>query len=286
MYSVREEAGVWILQSERDQGRATVLPERGGILLSWDIGAREILYLDRERFANPALSIRGGIPLLFPICGNLVDDTYTWGGQSYKLSQHGFARNLPWAVTNHNSSEGASITLTLTHSDQTLAVYPFPFQLDYTYILRPQTLELRFHHTNLGDTPMPFATGIHPYFLALDKTQLQLHIPAQQYITKGESQPQPFQGELDFERPEIDIAFMPLTGQTATVTDRARQLELTLSYDQHYTTLVFWTVQGKDFYCLEPWSAPRNALNTGENLLTLPPGESLETVVKMEVKFL
>ncbi|MCS6958827.1 MAG: aldose epimerase [Pseudanabaenaceae cyanobacterium SKYGB_i_bin29] len=284
MYSVGQQEGTWVLQAEGD--RATVLPERGGILLSWAVGAMEILYLDRERFANPALSIRGGIPLLFPICGNLVDDTYTWEGQSYKLPQHGFARHLPWTVTNQNTAEGASITVTLSHRGETLAVYPFPFQLDYTYTLRPQELELQFRHTNLGTAPMPFATGIHPYFLAPDKTQLQFQIPAQQYVVKGETQPQAFTGEFDFDCGEIDIALMPLSAQVAKVTDRARNLEVTISYDQHYTTLVFWTVKGKDFYCLEPWSSPRNALNTGEKLITLASGESLTTSVQIAVKFL
>jgi len=33
-------------------------------------------------------------------------------------------------------------------------------------------------------------------------------------------------------------------------------LKLTLEYDDHYSTLVFWTVKGKDFYCLEPWAPP------------------------------
>ncbi|MFM7450793.1 MAG: aldose epimerase, partial [Leptolyngbyaceae cyanobacterium] len=50
----------------------------------------------------------------------------------------------------------------------------------------------------------------------------------------------------------------------------------TLTYSPEFSTLVFWTLKGKDFYCLEPWTAPRNALNTGENLLHLAPGASLD----------
>jgi galactose mutarotase-like enzyme len=58
-----------------------------------------MLYLDVERFANPELSIRGGVPILFPICGNLPDNCYTYNGQQYTLKQHGFGRYLPWEVT-------------------------------------------------------------------------------------------------------------------------------------------------------------------------------------------
>ena len=37
---------------------------------------------------------------------------------------------------------------------------------------------------------------------------------------------------------------------------------------------VIWTLPGRDFVCLEPWTAPGNALNTGEGLTVLGPGES------------
>lgn len=93
----------------------------------------------------------------------------------------------------------------------------------------------------------------------------------------------PFSG-FDFDQEEIDFAFINLTGSSATVTDRGRNLKLILEYDDHYSTLVFWTVKGKDFYCLEPWSGPRNALNTGEHLLQASPGATVETVVKMTVE--
>ena len=31
-------------------------------------------------------------PVLFPICGKLKDDTYTYNGKKYILKKHGFAR--------------------------------------------------------------------------------------------------------------------------------------------------------------------------------------------------
>ncbi|NEO28094.1 MAG: aldose epimerase, partial [Kamptonema sp. SIO4C4] len=57
-------------------------------------------------------------------------------------------------------------------------------------------------------------------------------------------------------------------------------------YSDIYSTLVFWTVQGKDYCCLEPWSSPRNALNTKENLVYLDAGETCEAAVEMEISYL
>ena len=90
-----------------------VVPERGGIVTSWQIQGQEIFYMDTERFKDPTLSVRGGIPLLFPICGNLPEDTYTLNSQTYKLQQHGFARNLPWVATEQSTENGASVTVSL-----------------------------------------------------------------------------------------------------------------------------------------------------------------------------
>ena len=271
------------LEDPRDQAVAWVVPDRGGIVTHWQVGGQEMFYLDEERFKDPNLSVRGGIPLLFPICGNLVNDTYHQLGQAYALPQHGFARSLPWAVTQQSTAAGASLTVTLTSSDHTRPVYPFEFTLDYTYTLRGRCLELRQRHHNHSATPMPFSTGIHPYFAVADKALLSLDLPASQYQMKGEPRVHDFGGQFDFDQEEIDFAFINLTGRSATVCDRGRQTRLTLGFDDHYSTLVFWAVKGKDFYCLEPWTGPRNALNTGNHLLTIPPGEALETVITMTV---
>ncbi|MBT9316230.1 aldose epimerase family protein [Leptothoe spongobia] len=261
--------------------QVAVVPERGGIVTSWQVNGNDVFYLDAERFKDPSLSVRGGIPLLFPICGNLVDDTYTLKGETYKLKQHGFGRTMPWEVTQQSTDDGASLTITLKSNDETRASYPFDFQLDYIYTLRGNTLEQRFRHTNLSDQPMPFSTGTHPYFAVADKTKLIFDLPSSEYKIKGAPEVFAFNGQFDFDKEEIDFAFINLTGQTATVKDG--DSTLTLSYDENYSTLVFWTVKGKDFYCLEPWSGPRNAINTGNALITVAPQETVETVISMTV---
>ncbi|MBD1867500.1 aldose epimerase [Cyanobacteria bacterium FACHB-471] len=273
----------YILSDQIGQSRLEVVPERGGIITSWQIRGKEMLYLDAERFANPELTVRGGIPILFPICGNLPDNTYTYQGQSYTLKQHGFARDLPWEVTDRVTQDGASLTLVLNSNDQTRAVYPFDFQLIFTYRLQGNSLEIHQRYTNHSAEAMPFSTGLHPYFQVFDKTQLQFEIPSNQFQNQRDKSVQSFSGQFDFDLDEIDASFWQLSGQSAAVADLGQQTRLKLDYAPLYSTLVFWTVKGKDFYCLEPWSAPRNALNTGDRLTHLASGETLETVVQLTV---
>ena len=74
-----------------------IVPERGGLITEWLSEGKELLYFDLERFLDKDKSVRGGIPILFPICGDLSEG-YLIGGKKYFLKQHGFARDLPWSI--------------------------------------------------------------------------------------------------------------------------------------------------------------------------------------------
>ena len=74
-----------------------VVPERGALVTALRVGARDVLYLDRDTLSDPSKNVRGGIPLLFLFAGKLVDETLVLTGT--KMKQHGFARNRAWTVT-------------------------------------------------------------------------------------------------------------------------------------------------------------------------------------------
>ncbi|WP_066383535.1 MULTISPECIES: aldose epimerase [unclassified Anabaena] len=288
MFSIaiqQQQYKTYILSDETAGSHLEVVPERGGIITRWQVNGKEILYLDAERFANPELSVRGGIPILFPICGNLPDNSYTLNGKQYTLKQHGFARDLPWQVVEQTTKDKAALTLVLNSNEQTKAVYPFDFQLLFTYELQGNTLIIRQQYHNLSSTELPFSTGFHPYFLTGDKTQLEFAIPSQEYQDQKSKEVHPFNGNFDFNRDEIDFAFGQISSQVASVTDHSRKLKLILDSDDIFSMLVFWTLKGKEFYCLEPWSAPRNALNTGEKLTVLAPGANYTASVRFTADF-
>jgi galactose mutarotase-like enzyme len=281
-----QQYSTYILTDDHSSSRLEVVPERGGIITRWQVGGKDILYLDEERFTQPDLSVRGGIPILFPICGNLPDNTYIYEGKSYQLKQHGFARDLPWDVTTTSELDGVSITLTLTSNPQTLKIYPFDCQLSFTYYIKGDSLEIIQNYSNRSDRVLPFSTGLHPYFAVEDKNQLEINIPSGEFLDQKTGKLHPFDNEFDWNWDEIDVAFKQITAHTATVSDRSQNLQLEFNFDENYSTLVFWTVKGKPYYCLEPWTTGRNALNTGEKLLYLQPQTSLQTRFQIKAKFL
>ncbi|MEG3438251.1 aldose epimerase [Pannus brasiliensis CCIBt3594] len=273
----------YLLTDEDANSSVEVVPERGGILTRWQIRGQNILYLDAERFADPSLSVRGGIPILFPICGNLPDNAFVHAGKTYPLKQHGFARDLPWKVVGQDTDGSASLSIELTSDDSTRQGYPFDFQLVFTYQLQGNTLKIHQRFVNLSDKRMPFSIGFHPYFQVADKTALDFDIPATAYIDQRTKEIHPYTGGFDFSIDEIDHAYTEISRHTAGFSDRSAGRQINLGYDDLFTTLVFWTVKGKDYVCLEPWSGPRNALNTGEQVKYLEPRGTREAIFEIRV---
>jgi len=139
-----------------------VVPERGGLISGWRCGDREVVYLDLERFLDPAQSVRGGFPVLFPITGGLPNNQLQLPQGSFTLGQHGFARSLPWQM--EPLADGRGVRLQLSDTPETLQAYPFQFRLSMEVRLAPSALEISTTVSNRSDAPMPFSFGLHPYF--------------------------------------------------------------------------------------------------------------------------
>ena len=274
----------YILKDLTSNSRLEVVPERGGIVTQWILQGQKILYLDQERFKNSNLSVRGGIPILFPICGNLPDNIFHYKNQQYSLKQHGFARDLPWEVLGQSTNNSAKIIIGLKSNPETLEVYPFEFELVFSYELQGNKLIINQNYENKSPEKMPFSFGFHPYFCCEDKSQLILDFPVSEYRSKSGDMVYPFDGQLDFTQSEIDIAFSSLNKNEASFTYYDRNLKVNLRFSDCFSTLVFWTLKEKNFICVEPWSSPRNSINTGENLLFLEPQQSYNATFELEVK--
>ena len=107
-------------------------PQRGGVITNWISDGEEILYFDEKRFIDKTKSIRGGIPILFPICGNLNTSSSVFGKDFVQLTQHGFARDLQWQY----SFNEKFLCLFLNASKKTKKYYPFDFELKIEVFLK------------------------------------------------------------------------------------------------------------------------------------------------------
>ncbi|GMO35945.1 aldose 1-epimerase family protein [Bradyrhizobium sp. TM233] len=100
-------------------------------------------------------------PLLFPIVGRLAGDELRHRGKTYRMTQHGFARDSRFAWAERGERR---CTLVLEDSDTTRALYPFAFQLTAIYALDDAGLDLTLGIANTGKETLPASIGGHPAF--------------------------------------------------------------------------------------------------------------------------
>ncbi len=252
-----------------------VVPERGGLISGWRCSGHEVVYLDLERFLDPAQSVRGGFPVLFPITGGLPDNRLPLPQGEFSLGQHGFARQLPWRM--EPLADGRGIQLQLSDTPETLTAYPFHFRLSMEVRLAPAALEISTVVENRSSDVMPFSFGLHPYFNLSSLAAAQVEgLPPQclNHLTMEEASTA---AQMERLASGIDLLVKP-TG-TVRLVDEAAGTSLELQLSHPLDLVVLWTEPPRPMVCMEPWSAPRQALLSGDRRLELRPGTStrLET---------
>lgn len=220
-------------------------------------------------------------PVLFPIIGNLKNDTYTYQGNAYSLSKHGMVRN-----SDHFELESLSedcLVLKYQSDEETLKVYPFNFVLYVTFQLAVNRLLVNYKVENLGSNNMLFSLGAHPGF----------NCP----LKEGEKYSDYY---IEFEQSETASALEVneaglCTGNTFPVLDQTNNLPLTKTifeddalifndlkskkvslkniHNNQYVSLSFpdfnylgiWAKPNASFVCIEPWmGVPDSVGGSGE----------------------
>jgi galactose mutarotase-like enzyme len=247
-----------------------VVPDRGGLISGWRCAGHEVVYLDLERFLDPAQSVRGGFPVLFPITGGLPDNRLPLPQGEFTLGQHGFARQLPWRL--EALADGAGVQLQLADTEETLKAYPFKFLLTMEVRLAPGALEISTIVENRGDDTMPFSFGLHPYFnlSSLESVTFEgLPDRCLDHLTMTDTSTA---DQMERLADGIDLLVRP-TG-TVRLVDGAAGTSLELQLSHPLDLVVLWTEPPRAMVCIEPWSAPRQALLSGDRKLELRPGAS------------
>lgn len=260
--------------------RVSIAPTRGAIATRFSVRGRPVLYLDEDTLRDPTKNVRGGNPVLFPSPGPLPGDRFARAGRSGSMKQHGFARQLPWEVVSSHEREA---TLRLASDDVTRAQFPWDFVLELRYALAGARLTIDARVENPGTEPLPFALGYHPYFFVPDSDKRHARIPtaatrAWDNVAKIESG---VSGPIDLTRPEVDLHLVD-HGASEAVLELPGGRSIVLSGSPELRRWVIWTVAGKDYVCLEPWTAPAGALATGDGLLEVAPGASRTITLAIE----
>ena len=206
-------------------------------------------------------------PLLFPIVGRLKNDQLRHRGKTYRMTQHGFARDVrfEWVEQGTNSCK-----LVLVDSDATRARYPFAFRLEVTYTVENAELGIAFDIINTGDENLPASIGGHPAFNwpllpELTKEAYALNFSDEEPapirrveggLVRAEPEPTPVRGKtLPLSEGLFDndaVIFDQLASSSVRyAADRGPSIEMSW---QGLPDLGVWSkLGGAPFLCIEPW---------------------------------
>ena len=208
-------------------------------------------------------------PILFPIVGGLKNKTYKYAGREYPMSQHGFARDREFQMTEHNVDTN---WFELKADEESLKVYPFRFRLEIGYRLEGRKITVMWRVANEDKKTMFFSIGGHPAFMCpIDGEGKQTDY----YLLFDNKEPLSYgklgaNGLLETEGHTLDIGggCMPITehmfDEDALVIEggQAHQVALAGPDKKPYLTVKFdaplfglWSPAKKHapFVCIEPW---------------------------------
>ena len=205
-------------------------------------------------------------PLLFPMVGRLAGDTLRHNGATYRLTQHGFARDRCFTLVAHSAS---GCRLELRDDEATRAAYPFAFVLTLEFGIAAGALTITATVHNPGAAPLPFGFGFHPAFAwplpgAAGRADHALEFAAAEPAPIGRLpndsfaravEPSPVQGRT---LPLADALFAagavvleaPASRSLRYAAPGARALHLSW---EGLPQLGLWTRPDGDFLCIEPW---------------------------------
>lgn len=220
-------------------------------------------------------------PVLFPIVGKLPENTYTYKGKTYHLSQHGFARDLRFTVVEETDN---SLSFELQDSPGTHGQYPFPFLLQISYLLQANKLTVDYQVSNPGEEEMYFSIGMHPgfncplhaaerftdYFLEFEQPETLVRHLLVKGLLNGET-------ETVLENKNVLPLRDDLFAKDALVLKSFKSQYLTLKSNAHpnqvkigfsgFPYLGIWSKPvGASFVCIEPWHGIAGTIGASADL--------------------
>jgi galactose mutarotase-like enzyme len=256
--------------------------------------------LDRRRGVR-AYAEQGktmGIPLLYPWANRLERFGYRAAGKEVALSDedariprddnglpiHGVLPGLLRWVPDGAGAYDAVAARLAWRSDELLGLFPFAHDVAVSATVGRAELTIVTTVTADEDGPVPVSFGYHPYTrvpgAGRDDWQVTLGASSQ-IVLDGHSIPT---GErAPIERSSFSLGGVSLDdaydaydadGTAPTFAAAAAGARLTVEYVRGYAYAQVFAPPGQEFICFEPMTAPTNALNSGDGLTVLAPGES------------
>lgn len=172
--SVEETEREVILTHAKDSTTQVRILKHGATVTSWKQGGEERLWLSDNAVLDGSKAVRGGIPLVFPVFGKQKKEDHP----TYKLPQHGFARNSEWEFLGQTTENPLTIQFGLGPENVDTELYKLwqdgknNFTLILSVTLGDDYLKTNIDVENNGKDSFEFNWLFHTYFRVPDITDI------------------------------------------------------------------------------------------------------------------
>lgn len=203
-------------------------------------------------------------PVMFPICGGLPDDEFTYNGKKYTLLKHGFARNEEFEVERQN---GLSAVFVLKSNAETLEMYPWEFEFRIIYSLAGGRIKIDYEVKNLSEDTMYVSPGAHEAYACPEGIEdYDVIFEKKETLNACELVGNLISDKLTPIIKETDtlplyysyfavdaLVFKDLKSRSATLRNRKTGKSVTVRFDG-FDYFLLWTKPGAGYICMEPWA--------------------------------
>ncbi len=241
-------------------------------------------------------------PLLFPIVGRLAGDTLRHDGKSYRMTQHGFARDRAFVFVERKND---ACRLALADDEATRTIYPFAFRFEILYALAEGALDVTFTVSNPGAEPLPASFGAHPafnwpldpgvapeiYTLTFERDEAAPIRRLSGGLLRPEAFPTPVEGRVLRLREDLfadDAIVMDHVASASVRFAAPTGPSLEVAWEG-FRELGLWMKPGARFLCIEPWLGFASPLEFDgpfiekPGVLLIPPGESRRASMSIRI---
>lgn len=237
---------------------------------------------------------------LVPFSNRIKEGRFRYGGVRYLAGPtsseqphalHGDGLRHPWEVVTAGPKAA-----TLVYQHNGAEGWPFTYRAVQHFELTDTGLTIRMVVTNEDIRPFPAGMGLHPFFPKTGAT-LTTYAPT---FWKGDETKLPllempvppvwdFAGGRVMTEVEVDNCFAGWS-RRAIIRWRDKGLSLTMTADPIFGTIVVFSPQGQDFFCVEPVTHLNNGINlraagvAQTGVVDLLPGQSLSGAVHFAVE--
>lgn len=277
----------------------------GGELISFKLDGIEKLHQGKDCVdENGKVYWKRHSPVLFPIVGKLRKNQTMINGKTYEIMQHGFARDMEFEPITKLDNFHSYV---LKSNKNTLARYPFEFELYTTYRLDENKLTTIYKVINTGNVNMPFGIGGHPafkidleelvkgnYYLEFDEPEDKIHFL---YLVDGLVGIN-YANNIMVDKKIINlnknsfnndaIIMKGITSKKISLKNKQTNKTLLKMDFSGFPYLAVWSKPNAPFLSIEPWQNTADTVKTSgifaekTDIITLKPNESFECKYTVE----